>query len=314
MSSEKTLGEKLQSIPKGVLYLVLILACAVPLFLNKRLPNKPVDSSLDLYAALGSLKEGSTVLISSDWTNSTRAENGSDMDVLLKLLMRRKVKFAVYSIADANATEVAKNEIAAINEERVKNGEEPYKRWRDWVDLGFYPNGEGTATSMTVSVKEAFAGRKDINEQSQSEDVFDSPVLKNVSKLSDVAMVVNVTGSNTYRNYVQRLSGKVPICCLVTGVMGPESFNYYASGQITGLAIGIKGVYDMECLLEAGVNVEGSPYHSTRINDPAPGYPGASNYGKGALFYPSLHAGLFTLILAVIIGNVGMFMARRKTS
>ena len=39
---------------------------------------------------------------------------------------------------------------------------------------------------------------------------------------------------------------------MVTGVMVPETRNYFASGQITGLVGGVKGVYDLEGLMEKG--------------------------------------------------------------
>jgi hypothetical protein len=311
----KDLGEKLQSVPKSVLYLLLVLACAVPLFFNIELPNKPVDPSIDLYAAIGSLPEGSTVLLSSDWTNSTRGENAGEMDVVLRLLMRRHVKFAVFSTADPNAPEVAKNEIAAINEERKLDHEAPYVRWKDWVDVGFFPNGEGTANALAASVRDAFSGKKDVNENSESVDIFQSPVLKKVSKISDLSMFIEITGSNTSKVYIQRLSGKVKLAFLVTGVMGPETFNYYSSGQLIGLASGIKGVYDMETLLNTGVNVpdaQGKTVHAPKVQDEAPGYPGKINKGKGTIYYPSLHAAMFLLIFAVIAGNVGMLLSKRK--
>jgi hypothetical protein len=293
-----------------VLYLLLVLACAVPLFFDIKLPNKPLDNTIDLYAAIGSLPEGSTVLLSSDWTNSTRGESAGEFDVVVRLLMRRHIKFAVFSTADPNAPEVAKNEIAALNAERIADKQEPYKRWVDWVDCGFFPNAEGTANALAVSVAGAFAGKKDVDDHSESRDVFASPVLKNVHTVKDLSMFIEITGSNTSKIYIQRLSGKVKLAFLVTGVMGPETFNYYQSGQLIGLAAGIKGVYDLETLLETGVN-SGGDYTSSKVKDVAPGYPGAKNMGKGTIYYPSLHAAMFLLILAVVIGNIGMFMSRR---
>jgi len=100
---------------------------------------------------------------------------------------------------------------------------------------------------------------------------------------------------------------------MVTGVMVPENTTYYASGQLKGLCGGVKGVYDLETMMEDGVNVEG-PHKvlSEKYTEVIPGFPGKTNAGKGTAYYPSLHFALFLLILAVVTGNVGMFLAKRK--
>ena len=80
---------------------------------------------------------------------------------------------------------------------------------------------------------------------------------------------------------------------MVTGVMGPESAVYYASGQVKGLVAGLTGVYDIETLMEKD-------------------YKGMTNLDNGAKYYPTLHVALLLLIIAVIVGNLGMLLSRRK--
>ena len=70
------LGDKLQSFPRWGLYLVLILATAIPLLKPVEVPNKPSDEAVDFYASLMALPDNSRVLIASDWTGSTRGESG----------------------------------------------------------------------------------------------------------------------------------------------------------------------------------------------------------------------------------------------
>ena len=314
-------GEKLQAIPRPIIYLLLVLATAVPLFFPVKVPNKPYDYTIDLYAGIMTLPENSTVLLSTEWTTGTRAENAGEMEALLRMLMHRNIKFVIFSIGDGQAPPVAKKEIAFINDERKAHGERTYERWNDWVDVGFFPNAEGTANALAASIKNAFAGKKDLNPATgKNEDVFTSPVLKNVSTLKDTPMFFEVTPSSTNTIYIQRIAGKVNYVLLCTGVMGPEAVPYWSSGQIKGLAAGLKGVYDLETLMEVGVNVPDEKGHiavaSAKVEGPVPGFvkPDPSQPPKGESYYPALHVALLLMIVVIVVGNIGMFLARRSKS
>lgn len=317
-----TLGEKMQALPKWFLYLLLMVVCSVPLVVGDvkpellKVPNKPVESSIDFYSSLMTLKPGCTVLLESDWTNSTRGESGGQFDATVRILMRRGVKIALYSGGDPQAPQVALDEIAKINEERKAKNEHVYERWTDYVNLGFFPNLEGTANAMGGSVRKAFGGKKDVKPGVGNTDVFKSPVLENVRKLNDVPMLVVLTASKTSTILIERLYGKVPLLYAVTGVMGPETQVYYSSGQLVGLLNGLKGVYDVETMMESGVNKPGPDgkivvESEKHRQDDLPGFPGDVNAGKGTAYYPTLHFALGLLILAVVVGNVGMVLAKR---
>jgi hypothetical protein len=80
---------------------------------------------------------------------------------------------------------------------------------------------------------------------------------------------------------------------MVTGVMGPEMQVYYDSGQVKGLVSGLKGLYDVENEMQAD-------------------FPGQVNLDNGAKYYPTLHIALTLLMLAVVIGNLGMYLSRKS--
>ena len=308
----KSFAEKLQSVPKPVLYLVLFLLAALPLFFPVKLPNKPIDASIDFYAHLMQLPEGSKVLISSDWTNSTRGESMGEMEALLRILMRKGIKFVVYTTADPQAPQVARDTIRKIADQEGKAGGYRYKPFEDYVILGYYPNGEGTTSAINNKFLSICEGKKDWPENSPPRDVLQSPVLQGIKSVSDFKYLIMVTASSTNTVVLERVT-KAPLMFMVTGVMVPENTTYYASGQLKGLCGGVKGVYDLETLMEDGLNVEG-PHKvlSEKYTDVIPGFPGKQNAGKGNAYYPSLHFALFLLILAVITGNVGMFLSKRK--
>lgn len=300
---------------RSILFLLLIIATSLPLVFPTTVPNKPSDPSLHLYSSLMSIKDGSTVLIQSDWTNSTRGENGGEFEALLRILMRKSCKLAIYSVSDPQAPQVARDVITRLNNERKKEGDKQYEKWNDYVVVGFFPNAEGMNNAMAGSLRTAWNGKKDVGPDGQLTDVFKSPVLANVKLVSDASMLVMVTGTNSFNIVIERLFGKVPLCALVTGVMAPESQVYYASGQITGLAAGLKGVYDLETMMENGVNLPGvkdTVVWAGHEREQIPNFPGKTNFQRGGQYYPTLHFALGLLILAVFAGNIGMVISRRR--
>lgn len=313
------LGRLLQGLPRQTLYTLLILVASIPLFFKMEVPNSPDQPTIDLFVTLNTIPEGKPVLVQSDWTLSSRGESMGQMEALLRILMRRGVKFVMYSGADPQAPQVARNVIRRINLERKKAGEPEYRKWVDWVDAGFYPDLAGFANAMGTDVRRAFAGRQDTNTNGQMEDIFNSPVLQNVKSIDDVALLVNIHASGTIDILTERLFRKVPLASMCTGVMGPQSMPYYASGQLVGISVGLKGVYDLEQMMNYGVvgkSITDRPDPKTIISANhdeivVPPFTGKKNFDRAAAYYFALHFAMTLMILAIIAGNVGMFLTRK---
>ncbi len=288
----RSIADRLQSIPKPVLYLILILATTIPLFLDIPVPNEPLPESKAMYDNLMSLKEGDRVLLESDWTNSTRGESSGQFDAVIRILMRKKVKFAVYSTGDAQSPQVARDEIRVINDLEKAAKRPTLVPFEDYVIMGYFPGAEGTMNGIENNVRSTFAGKKDFPPGSPPRDVIQSPVFQGIKSVSDFKYLVVITASNTSVVTIERIK-KVPLMFMVTGVMTPETRNFYSSGQIVGLVGGVKGVYDLEGLMETG-------------------FPGQTNKGKGTAYYLSLHFALGLLIFVVILGNVAMYLSGKR--
>ncbi len=289
----KTFAEKLQSISKSWIYLVLIIFTSVPLFLTGlKVPNDPEKSTIDLYSAIMAIPEGKTILIESDWTNSTHGESGGQFKALMRLIARKKLKACIYTAADPQAPKVSRDTLRSLNDEFKKSGI-VFNEWTEWVNLGYFPSAEATTVSMASDVRKAFSGKKAKSPDGTQRDVFASPVLSDIHNINDFPLLIVLTASNTSNVVIERLYGKVKLAMMVTGVMGPETQVYYDSHQLVGLAKGLKGDYDMETQMEKD-------------------FPGQTNLDQGALYYPTLHFALFLLIIMVVLGNVGMAMARRS--
>jgi len=307
-------SEKLQSVPKPVIFGILLLFSTVPLFFPVQLPNKPIDASIDFYAQAMKIPDGGKIILCSDWTNSTRGESKGEMEALLRILMRKHIKFVLLSIGDVQAPQVAKDTIREVSDEEVAKGGTAYKEFEDFVNLGYYAAAEGTILAINNKVLSVAQGKKDFPVGAGPKDALLSPVFSGIKTVSDFNMFILVTASSTNRTILERITN-CPMMYMVTGVMVPENTSYYASGQLKGLCGGVKGVFDLENLMEYGINnpgpheIESEKYKGESI----PGWPGKTNTGKGTAYYFALHFALALLVVAVAIGNLGMFVAKRRS-
>lgn len=323
-------GEKMQKVDRRVLYLVLVVLTSIALFFPVKVPNKPERPVQDLFHYLMTMPTDRTVLLQSDWTNSTRGESLLNMEALLRILMRREIPFVMYSGADPQSPQVARNVIERINAERVAAGERRYEVWEDWIDLGFFPDLASFANAMSADVRSAWRGRKNPNPalNGAPDDVFNSPVLRDIRGIEDAGLLINVTASGTIDVLVQRLSpkrmlphgeevrGKVPLALMCTGVMGPQALPFHQAEQVVGISVGMKGAFDLEYMMEFGLNYPDAN-GVVRVNyegdrNPIRGFPGQRNLERASRHYFSLQVALGLLILAVILGNLGLVITRKR--
>lgn len=314
--NDSSLIKKLQSIDRRLLYMMLILATAIPLFIKGLvIPVKVNDETGALYTKLMSLEPGSVVVVQTDWTVSSRGESAGQLEALLRILKDRDCKFVMYSVADPQAPQVARNVIREVNKEFADGG---FKEWEDYVDLRFFPQPESFVSSMASDLRKAWGGRTMVDpSDKRSKSVFESPVLKNIRRLEDLDLYAIVTASGTPRVVIQRFGSppRVPIVALVTGVMGPEHLNYYMAGQIAGMSNGLRGVVELETMMVEGVNhrVDGKApkVELARFSGTIPPLEGAQ-YRRGMSYFGSLHTALIMLIVLVILGNLGIFARKFK--
>lgn len=306
-------------IRREVLFMVLFAVCSLSLFIKVTIPNRVADSSADLYRVIMNLPTDKPVFIQSDWTGSTRGESRAQFQAVVRMLMQRGVKFGFMSVGDPQAPEVARITIRELNEERKKVGLEPYRQWDDYVFVGFFPGAEASMQSISANLGSAIANNRDADASGVKRPVVESPVLQGVGKVEDLGAYIIVTGTKSSRIAIERLSGKLTMIGLVTGVMGPETFNYYQTGQLSGLSIGLKGAYDLETMMKSGLNVKDADgkvaVGNSKVTAEVPPFPSDGKYktlDNAQLYIVPLHAAILLLIGAVIAGNVQMLKARKR--
>ncbi len=309
--------QKLQAIDKRILYVILLVLGTAGLFIQTEIPTDPDPSSKALYRFIMNLDPEKPVIIQSDWTNGTRGESMGHMENVYRMLMSRNIKFVVYSAGDPIAPQVARTVLSRINDEREKAGLRRYRLGEDYLELGFFANSEGTNVAMGQNLRSFWNNRRTKVEGGGEVSIWETPVLRNVNRIEDCGMMIVITASATIDIAVQRLSQRVPIGTLVTGVVGPTVLPFFQSKQVVGIAVGLKGVYDMEYMMRYGINNRDETKGRVMVTDPTSDDPvtpvsEGRTFARGAQYYGTLHVVLALLIGSVILGNVAMFAARRQ--
>ena len=312
---EKTRGT-LGNIPREVLFLILFVVCSATLFIESNLPNRVSESTADLYKSLMHLDPAKAVFVQSDWTNSTRGESRAQFEGMIRILIRKRIKIGLLSVGDPQAPEVARGAIEKIAREEEAKGGQPYKRWEDWVFVGFFPGAEASMQSIGTNLSNATSTKKDNDSNGVKRSIKESPVMNGINTVSDLGAYIVVTGTKSSRISIERLSGRVTMLAQVTGVMGPETFNYYQTKQLAGLGIGLKGAYDLESMMEYGLNTTGADgkvkVSNSKVTDVVDGWAGKQNLANAQKYIVPLHGAIFLLILAIVLGNIQTIRDRKK--
>jgi len=313
-----SLGAKLQALNRNALYLSLFAVVSGSLILTHltslQVPAQPQPCTKDTYTLLRNIPAGDTIIIDTGATNSTRGENGGEMEAVFRIAMRERLRFVLYTWQEPQCIEIAKGVIAKINlERRTSNPPEPeYREWDDYVILGFFPDGGTMLQTVASNIRDAWAAKKEKDPAGRERSVFESPVLKNIHRVEDIRAYVNIAMSNLMPTIVARVGRKLPVISMITGVMFPEQLNYYKSGQLKGLINGLVGTVELETLMEKGIDAKGEVGGHAPGPPVAAAFPGEKNYARGMDYYFAFCCAMSLLIVAIVIGNVGMMLERRR--
>jgi hypothetical protein len=316
--AKKTIWQVFQTLDRRFLYLFLIVATSIPVILDHVvIPTQCKEPSITFYQELMKIPEGGTVLLQSDWTNSTRGENAAQLEAVLRIIHKRKLKFVLYSLTDAQSPRVARDVIFAMNEEFSKKNEHILMPWRDWVDLEYFPDPNSFLLTLFLDYKKAVQGEVNDDSSGIPRPVLDSPVLRNIKRVEDFGMLISISGTGILRTIIERAQqpSKVKLAAMITGVMGPETLNYYTAKQIVGVIIGLRGTVELETLMSKGINW---PERGEKIavsntgGNITPPLDSKPSFARGMSYYLALHVALSVLILGIIVNNIALLIQRRK--
>jgi len=228
---------------RRILYLVMIVAVALPILLGISQKPSRLVSAERMYQVLDTVQVGEkrVALVWFDFGPNTIAENKPQAEVILEHLFRRRIPVLLlsqYQQAERFLTTIPV-EIAARLEREM-----PGQTWRygeAWINGGFRPGGaifmQSLASAGDIS---KFLGR-DVSGM----PITHYPRFASVGDLKGVALVGHVTGlTGVFDSIVQFLQKGDYRPTLVhgcTSITIPEAYIFLDSGQLNGLLEGIAG-------------------------------------------------------------------------
>ncbi len=254
--------------------------------------NVPVPASREVqtvYDAIEGLQEGDKVLLAIDYDPNALAELHPMTYAILEQCFRKKVgviitslsqngpgmaEQAILDIVDSTAVPKTYNGVSYPGR-KVVNGV-------DYVFLGYRAYFELVITGLGQNFRTFYA-----------KDYYDTPldsipIMKNVQNYDDIEMVIDISGSNIVDAWIKYAAARydVKLALGLTGVMTADYYPYLGSGRIFGLMGGLLGAAEYERLADN---------------------PGLAMDGMKVQVWAHL-----TIILFIIIANVGYFGTRKK--
>jgi hypothetical protein len=263
------------------IFLFMALCILTPLIVPFGLPFTPDPAVVALYDAIEELDEGSVVIVSCDYDPGSKPELQPFTEALFQHLFRKNLKVVVSCLWPAAPPLVNEAIAKALEDEEIAGLE--LKEKQDYINLGYKDGRQLVMLGMGESIFQTFPTSYDGTPLAQI------PLMQQVKKLSDSDLFVNVSGGSPgTKEWVETAQGRFGLTMVAscTAVMAPDNIPYYESGQLRGLAGGMKGSADYETLV---------------------GRPGAATKGMDAQSF-----GHLLIILFILLGNVAFFTTRGK--
>jgi hypothetical protein len=277
-ANKLSIWERMQKIDRRILYVILLIVIAIPTIYQVDMPNVPLPMSIALWKTIEETPKDKIVLISSDWSNSTRGENKGQMAALISHMMKRHIRFAVMSF-DITASQVAQS----LVDELAKKYGAVYGV--DYIYFGYQPAGALYVKGINEDI---ITGKVDARDK---KPLASWPVMKGIKSASEIHIVIEIAASAMHGVWLGLLKPGVKVGICPTAIMAPEAIPYFQSGQLAGILWGAKGAYDYEQL-----NVK------NHTGDP----------GTAGRYMSPLSAAFKLIILSIVVGNVGMLVGNKN--
>lgn len=267
--------QKISTIDRRIIFVLMFFAVAVPLVFNFTMPNKITPEVQDTYNFIQALPPGSVVLFSFDHDAATLPEMQPMGKALLDHVFSRGLKVIGMAF---------RPEGAAIGNQALLTEGKKYGlvEGQDYVFLGYRPEITSGILGIGENIDRVYP--KDY----RGIPVADIPLMQKVHNYKDIALVISVSDDDTPVYWINYANARYheAIVPAITAVMATTFYPFLQEKQIIGMVPGLKGAAEYEQLI-----------HQI----------GAASYGMSAQSTAHL-----LIVLFVIIGNAGYFMLSRR--
>jgi hypothetical protein len=280
-----TFVDKMLSIDRRIIFLLIALAVIIPLLAKLVIPVRPSPIVQAIFDKIEALPPGSKVLLSFDYGPATVPENQPMADGLARhcLIKGHKIYLmAVWATGEAQGN-ITISTVIQKEFPRAVYGE-------DYVQLGYKAGNQGLINAIFTDLKSMYTT------DASGADINTIPMLKDVNALPDFDLILGVTsGKPGLKEWVQFAGdrGDIPVAGGVTAVEAPLLYPYYPK-QLLGLMGGLQGAAEYE----AAVVFKYPQYKATSSN-------AMINMGPQTVAH-------LVIIFFVVVGNIAFFMQRSR--
>jgi|TARA_B100001079_G_scaffold90759_1_gene77886 hypothetical protein len=269
---------KIGQVDRRWIFLVLAIVVFIPILIPIGMPIRATDTTKVVYDAIENLPPNSKVLVSVEYSPSTKPENHPMTISILRHLFKNNHKVYVTCLwpdGQFMAQDALKQ--VAVEEFGKEYGE-------DYVFLGFRPGNEAVVKGIVSNIRKLYT--VDVYQTK----VDEIPLMKDVNKFSDFAFLFSASagypGTIEWVQYAADPTG-VPMSSGVTSIQVNEVMPYVQSGQIIGVLAGMPGAAEYEALV---------------------GQKGFATSGMDAQSIAHL-----VIVLFIVLGNAAFFIERKRS-
>lgn len=272
----KGLWDRLQTIDRRILYVLVVLSVGIPLLNPLGLPLTVSAETRTAYDKVNEyIQPGSVVVIAFEFIAGNWAEMGPIAVAMTQHVFEKPdVRIVMLAMGREQGPLLAENTIAYIDTKEKVYGE-------DYVNLGFYAGAEAAMASFASDIPGLV-----------KMDYYGTPidqlsVMDGLTDINDIDLFVCLwSGTPGWSEYLRQwyTPYEIPVIGGTLGINGPGAAPYVAAGQLKGLVVGLRGGAEYEKLINK---------------------PGEAISGMDAITTSHL-----LVIAFVIFGNIGYFARR----
>ena len=269
---------KIGQVDRRWIFVVLAIVVFIPILIPIGMPIRATVTTKVVYDAIESLPPNSKVLVSVEYSPSTKPENHPMTISVLRHLFKNDHKVFVTCLWP-DGQFMAQDALKQVADEEFGK-----VYGKDYVFLGFRPGNEAVVKGIVSNIRKLYT--VDVYQTKINE----IPLMEGVNKFSDFAFLFSASagypGTIEWVQYAADPTG-IPMSSGVTSIQVNEVMPYVQSGQIIGVLAGMPGAAEYEALL---------------------GQKGSATSGMDAQSIAHL-----VIVLFIILGNAAFFIERQRS-
>jgi hypothetical protein len=269
---------KIGQVDRRWIFLVLAIVVFIPILIPIGMPIRATVTTKVVFDAIENLPPNSKVLVSIEYSPSTKPENHPMAISVLRHLFKNDHKVFVTCLWP-DGQFMAQDALKQVADEEFGK-----VYGKDYVFLGFRPGNEAVVKGIVSNIRKLYT--VDVY-QTKIDEI---PLMEGVNKFSDFAFLFSASagypGTIEWVQYAADPTG-IPMSSGVTSIQVNEVMPYVQSGQIIGVLAGMPGAAEYEALL---------------------GQKGTATSGMDAQSIAHL-----VIVLFIILGNAAFFIERQRS-